>query len=333
MFAFALVVSVTTGIFCGLFPGRHVLRINLNSTTGAEDPGYRFHLHESLARQSRNAVTTFERSAGYRHAHRQDALGVESRIDRSCSQRGSDEKARRHDQHNCKGHFDHDQDGPSRQPSHPGFGRVGVLQLTKNARPAMYVPMAQVPDGVTVANVKLLPIVWIARTTSDPYRVSAPMEKALESATGLPIGRVRTMREVVSESTARHQFDTWVMVTFGVSALLLAAVGVYGVIAYSVEQRTREIGIRLALGAAPADVWRMVIRHAMSFATAGIVVGIVASFYLVRLMSSLLFGVNPRDPVIFATVPMVFVVVALSAVCVPAGRATRISPMSALRYD
>jgi predicted permease len=212
-------------------------------------------------------------------------------------------------------------------------GNVRDTGLTRNARPAVYVPMAQVPDGVTVANVKLLPIVWIARTGTDPYSLSAPAQRALESATGLPVGRVRAMREVMSESTARHRFDTWVMTIFGCCALLLAAVGVYGLIAYSVQQRTREIGIRLALGAAPGQVWRMIVRAAMSLAVAAIAVGVASALYVVRVMTSLLFGVTPWDPLTFALVPMLFVLVALLAVCLPAARATRISPMTALRYE
>src|ERR1043166_6830501 len=88
-----------------------------------------------------------------------------------------------------------------------GIGNVRDTGLTRTARPAIYVPMAQVPDGVTVANAKLLPIVWIARTAGDPYGLSAPMERALESTTGLPVGRVRAMRDVMSESTAHRQFD------------------------------------------------------------------------------------------------------------------------------
>ena len=141
------------------------------------------------------------------------------------------------------------------------------------------------------------------------------------------------MRDVMSESTARHRFDMWLMTGFGLCALLLAAVGVYGLISYSVQQRTREIGIRVALGAAQGEVWRLIVRQAMSLAAMGILIGVAGAFYLVRIMTSLLFGVSPRDAVIFAIVPLLFAVVALVAVCVPAGRATRINPVTALRCE
>ena len=212
-------------------------------------------------------------------------------------------------------------------------GNVHDTGLTRNVRPAVYVPMAQVPDGVTVANVKLLPIVWIARTAGDPYRVSASVERALESTAGLPVGRVRAMLDILSESTARHRFDMWLMTAFGLCALVLCAVGVYGLISYAVQQRTREIGIRVALGAAPGEVWRLIVRQAMSLAAVGILIGVAGSLSLARMMSSLLFGVSPRDPVIFALVPFLFAAVALVAAYLPARHATRISPAIALRCE
>jgi len=114
---------------------------------------------------------------------------------------------------------------------------------------------------------------------------------------------------------------------------VLCAVGVYGLISYSVQQRTREIGIRVALGAAPGEVWRLIVGQAMTLAVAGILIGVAGSFYLVRIMTSLLFGVSPRDPLIFALVPLLFAAVALVAACVPARHATRISPAIALRCE
>jgi ABC-type antimicrobial peptide transport system permease subunit len=125
----------------------------------------------------------------------------------------------------------------------------------------------------------------------------------------------------------------WLMSVFGVCALLLAAIGIYGLMAYSVEQRTQEIGIRLALGADTASVKHMIVRQGMLVALVGIVIGLGAAFGLARLMQTLLFGVTTRDPWVFAGVPVLLTVVAFLAVWVPAYRASRVDPMVALRYE
>jgi ABC-type antimicrobial peptide transport system permease subunit len=125
----------------------------------------------------------------------------------------------------------------------------------------------------------------------------------------------------------------WLMTVFGVCALLLAAIGIYGLMAYSVEQRTQEIGIRLALGADVASVKRMIVRHGMILTVVGIIVGLASAFGLARLMQSMLFGVTARDPLVFAGVPLVLVFVAFVAVWLPARRASRVDPMVALRYE
>jgi len=123
------------------------------------------------------------------------------------------------------------------------------------------------------------------------------------------------------------------MTVFGCSALLLAAIGIYGLMAYTVEQRTQEIGIRLALGAEAAQLRNMVVRQGMSLALAGVVVGLVASWGVSRMMESLLFGVKPRDPLVFVAVPVALTVVALLAVWLPARRALRVDPAVALRHE
>ena len=125
----------------------------------------------------------------------------------------------------------------------------------------------------------------------------------------------------------------WLMTIFGASALLLAAIGIYGLMAYSVEQRTQEIGIRLSLGADAGTVRRMVVRQGMQLALVGVVVGLAASWGLARLMTSFLFEVSARDPLVFAGVPIVLTIVAFFAVWLPALRASRIDPMVALRYE
>ncbi len=144
---------------------------------------------------------------------------------------------------------------------------------------------------------------------------------------------VRSMDEVVSRSTSRQRFNMWLMTIFGMCALLLAAIGIYGLMAYSVEQRTQEIGIRLALGAARSKsrTWWCV--QGMLLALAGVVIGLAAAFGLARLMQAMLFGVTTRDPLVFAGMPLLLTIVAFLAVWLPARRASGVDPMVALRYE
>jgi ABC-type antimicrobial peptide transport system permease subunit len=141
------------------------------------------------------------------------------------------------------------------------------------------------------------------------------------------------MSEVVSLSVSRQKFNMWLMTVFGASALLLAAIGIYGLMAYSVEQRTQEIGIRLALGAQAGQVRMMVVRQGMVLAIVGVAIGLAAAFGLARFISTFLFGVGKWDPLVFAAVPAVLTVVALLAVWFPARRASQVDPIVALRYE
>ena len=141
------------------------------------------------------------------------------------------------------------------------------------------------------------------------------------------------MDEVLSLSTAKQRFNMLLMTVFGCSALLLAAIGIYGLMAYTVEQRTEEIGIRLALGAEASQVRNMVVRQGMSLALAGVVIGVLAAGGLSRLIESFLFGVKARDPIVFLAVPLLLGAVALLAVWLPANRAGRVNPLDSLRYQ
>jgi predicted lysophospholipase L1 biosynthesis ABC-type transport system permease subunit len=222
------------------------------------------------------------------------------------------------------------------EPDRQIIGIVGDTRangLNDNPNPTMYIPQAQVPDAANALNVALTPIAWVVRTQGEPHSVSAPVQEQLRQVTGLPVTDVRTMAEVVSLSTSRERFNMWLMTVFGVSALLLAAIGIYGLMAYSVEQRTQEIGIRLALGAQGSQVKNMVVLQGMRLALVGVVIGIGVSLYLARLISALLFGVTTRDPLVFVGVPVLLTIVSLLAVWLPARRASRVDPMVALRYE
>ena len=209
--------------------------------------------------------------------------------------------------------------------------RDGGLQ--NDPPPRMYIPQAQVPDGVNALNVGITPLNWIVRTDTDPRVLSEPIQELLRQASGLPVSGIRTMDDIVSRSTSRQRFNMWLMSIFGVSALLLAAIGVYGLMAYSVEQRTQELGIRLALGAQPSQVTRMVVLRGMGLVLAGIVVGTASAAGLARFISSLLFGVETSDPAAFLVVPAILLAVAFIAVLVPALRASKVDPLTALRYE
>ncbi len=149
----------------------------------------------------------------------------------------------------------------------------------------------------------------------------------------MPVSDIHTMDDVVSLSTSRQRFNMLLMTTFACAALLIAAVGIYGLMAYSVEQRTPEIGIRLALGAEASRVKNMVVLHGMTLTVLGIVLGVSFAFSLTQFITRFLFSVQPWDPAVFISVPIVLGVVALLAIWIPARRASQVSPIEALRYE
>jgi ABC-type antimicrobial peptide transport system permease subunit len=205
--------------------------------------------------------------------------------------------------------------------------------LDSEPQPQMWIPQAQVPDAANALNVSLTPISWIVRTQVPPRSLSNTIQNELRQATGLPVSNVQSMDEIASISVSRQRFNMWVMTIFGGCALLLAAIGIYGLMAYSVEQRTQEIGIRLALGAQVQQVRKMVVTQGMALALVGIGVGLAGAFALAQLITAFLFGVTAKDPLVFAAVPALLTGVALLAVWIPARRASRVDPLVALRYE
>jgi ABC-type antimicrobial peptide transport system permease subunit len=198
----------------------------------------------------------------------------------------------------------------------------------------MYVPQAQLPDGLNKELTSAASVAWVVRTKVEPRSLIKPIEKELEDVSGgLAMAPVRTMDEIVSRSTANQDFNTLALTIFAGTALLLAAIGVYGLMAYTVEQRTQEIGIRLALGAEYSTVRNMIVFQGMRLALIGVVIGVASAYGLTKLIASLLYGVQARDPLVFIGVPVMLSLVALVAVWVPARRATRVSPMDALRCE
>jgi len=214
-------------------------------------------------------------------------------------------------------------------------GVVGDVRQALNfpPQPIMYVPTAQVPDLANELNLRLTPLAWVLRTRGDPNSVSAVVQEQLRKNTGLPVSEIRTMEDVIARSISRQRFNMLLMSVFGGAALLLAAIGIYGLMAYSVQQRTQEIGIRMALGAEAQHVRRMILFQGMRLAIAGVVSGIAVALGLTRVLTSFLFGVQARDPLAFTTIPVVLALVALLAVWMPSARATKVDPAVALRYE
>jgi len=222
------------------------------------------------------------------------------------------------------------------QPPREIVGVVGDTRdggLNSEPGPATFIPLEQVSDAYMVLNNRFMPLSWVVRTRVPPFSVSALVQRAFEDAADMPIARVRTMEQIVSNSTADTRFNTILLGIFAGLAVLLASIGLYGLMSYSVQQRTVEFGIRLALGADSPRLRNMVVRQAMVLAAVGILVGLGAAFGLTRLMSTLLYGVKATDPFVFLSVAFVLAAVAFLASYLPARRALSVDPVVALRYE
>ncbi|HXC72152.1 MAG TPA: ABC transporter permease [Pyrinomonadaceae bacterium] len=205
-------------------------------------------------------------------------------------------------------------------------GDVRGFALEEPPLPTMYWPVAQVRSTPSLA--------IVVRTDSDPSTLAAPVRDAIaEIDRAQPIYDMQTLDQLVAKSLDQRRFTLTLMVLFGVIALVLSSIGIYGVMAFAVTQRTQEIGIRMALGASALDVLKMVVGSGMFLAAIGVAVGLIGAFALTRLMASLLFGVSPTDLMTFGLVTAGLLTVALLACYIPARRATKVDPLVALRYE
>lgn len=204
-------------------------------------------------------------------------------------------------------------------------GDVKQSGLDIETRPEMFWPYYQTPVPFAT---------FAVRTTSDPEGMTASVRAAMQEIDrDLPVYNIKTVDDVISDSVAPRRLNVLLLGIFAGLALVLAALGIYGVISYSVSQRTRELGIRMALGASHKSVLRLVVGEGMILAVIGVTIGAVASFFLTRLMSALLFGVSATDPITFVVISLLLIGVSTVASLVPARRATRVDPMVALRYE
>ncbi len=202
-------------------------------------------------------------------------------------------------------------------------GDVHDSSLDRVSRPNVYEPLTGARG-----------LAWLIRTRDTGQSARSAIQNQLRLASGgLPVGEVGTLEELLSRSMATETFRTMVFTIFACSALILAAIGIYGLMAYSVSERLREVGIRLALGAESANIRRLLIFQGIRPALAGVALGLPAAFVLTRGLASFLFDVKPWDPLVFCLIPVMLIVVALAAVSLPAMQASRIDPTRALRHE
>jgi putative ABC transport system permease protein len=208
------------------------------------------------------------------------------------------------------------------------------IGLNEPASPTAFIPLAQVPDGLVVFLNRLMPMNWLIRVSGEPLAFShAVHEEFLAADRDLVTSNPRPLAEVLSTSLVQQRMQTGLLGLFSAAALVLGAIGLYGVLAYSVAERKREIGIRMALGAKRGQLLGLVIAHGLKLTLTGMALGILCGLALARFMRNLLFGTSATNPLTLAIVSGVLILVAVAACWIPARRATRVDPMIALRYE
>jgi len=217
---------------------------------------------------------------------------------------------------------------------------IGVIADTRDddlarvPEPTMVIPDAQAPDGIVDLMSQFGPIWWIVRIDMKPHQFIPAISEKLRSASGgRPVGKVQSMDDLLARSIATQNFNMQMLSIFAATALLLAAVGVYGVTAYSVAQRTREVGVRMALGADRMTVRNMILWEGLMKGTLGVISGVCGAFFLARLLATLLYGVSPHDAAVFVAAPLILELIIAFATFVPARRAANLDPASALRFE
>jgi ABC-type antimicrobial peptide transport system permease subunit len=217
---------------------------------------------------------------------------------------------------------------------------VGVVSdihegaLSEPASPTVFVPLTQVSDGVSATVNQIMPTTLMVRAASDPSAVSRQVVNEIQSIDAmLPVFDIRTMEQVLGDSIQTERFMMLLLGSFAALALLLAAIGIYGVMSYAVAQQTREIGIRAALGASPSSLMRMVMSQGLLLAGIGVVLGLAGAAALTSLLKSYLYGVASRDVLTFIATPLLLTAIGLLACYLPARRALRVDPLTALREN
>jgi putative ABC transport system permease protein len=213
----------------------------------------------------------------------------------------------------------------------PWMTVVGVVDpvshtaLQVASQPEVYLPFQQNPG---------LNLTLVARTTSDPKAFAGAVRREVSALDkDLPVSNMKFMDEIIGKSVAQPRVYALLLGIFAGLALILASIGIYGVMSYSVTQRIHEIGIRMALGARPIDVLKLIVRQGLVLALIGVFLGVIASLALTRVLASQLYGVTPTDPVTFTTISVLLILVAVIACSIPAMRATKVDPMIAVRHE